>query len=184
MHVREMTAADVDAVAALRVRGWQSAYADLMPRSYLAAMSVAEDAARRRTMFEEAAATAEARVVNLVSESDDGTVTGWAALGPYRPEGPHGQGESVDGAELYALYVLPEHIGTGTGRALMSACLDRAAERGFTRLLLWVVRGNTRARRFYERAGFTFDGAEDTYVIEGTPVPEVRYARDLLNDAA
>jgi GNAT superfamily N-acetyltransferase len=175
-----MTAADVDAVAALRVRGWQSAYADLMPHSYLAAMSVVEEAARRRTMFDEADG---ARVTNLVSE-DDGVVTGWAALGPYRPEGPHGQGELLEGAELYALYVLPEVVGTGTGRALMAACLDRAAERGFSRILLWVVRGNTRARRFYERAGFRPDGGEDTYDVEGTPVPEVRYVRELFNGAA
>ena len=180
MRVREMTAADIDDVSALRVRSWQSAYDGLMPRSYLAAMSTEEDAAARRELF----AKADGTITNLVAERPDGTITGWAALGPYRPQGPHGQGESDDGAELYALYALPELIGTGIGRALMSVCLDRAVERGFPRILLWVVRGNTRARRFYERAGFTLDGAEDTYDIEGTAVPTVRYVRTLVSAPA
>jgi GNAT superfamily N-acetyltransferase len=178
-----MTAADIEAVSELRVRGWQSAYAGLMPHSYLSAMSVDEDAARRRTLFEAAAAGNDSTVSNLVAESTDGKVTGWAALGPYRPRGPHGQGEPLDGAELYALYVLPGLIGSGIGRVLMTACLERASERGFTRANLWVVKGNTRARRFYERAGFTLDGAEATHTVEGTPVPMVNYARALVRDA-
>ena len=181
MRVREMTAADIDDVSALRVRGWQSAYDGLMPRSYLAAMTFGggrgeatrdlRQGRRRRSPISSPRAPTAA-------------ITGWAAFGPYRPQGPHGQGESADGAELYALYALPELIGTGIGRALMSACLDRAVERGFPRILLWVVRGNTRARRFYERAGFTLDGAEDTYDIEGTAVPIVRYVRALVSGPA
>jgi GNAT superfamily N-acetyltransferase len=172
-----MTAADVDAVAELRVRAWQSAYAGLLPRPFLEAMSVEEDAARRREMFARTGGT----VTNLVTEGPDGAVTGWAALGPYRPEGVHASltpGASGD-AELYAIYVLPGLLGTGLGRDLMNSCLARAAQQGFTRVLLWVVEGNTRARRFYERAGFAPDGVEDGYDIGdgGTPVPILRYAR-------
>ena len=175
-----MTAADIDAVAALRVRGWQHAYAGLMPHAYLAAMSVAEDAAERGRMF----AAAGDRVTQLVAEDPadpGGTPTGWAALGPYRPDGPHARGEQAAGGELYALYVRPGLIGTGIGRALPEDCLERAVARGFPRLLLWVVEGNVRARRFYERAGFTPDGAVDTHDVEGTPVSEVRYGRRLFS---
>ncbi|HWM40378.1 MAG TPA: GNAT family N-acetyltransferase [Streptomyces sp.] len=179
MRVRRMTAADIEAVSELRVRAWQFAYADLMPRSYLASMSVAEDAARRREMF----AAGPGTVTNLLTEADGGRITGWAALGPYRPEGPHGHGRPHEDAELYALYVRPELIGTGVGRALMSTCLERAAAQDFPRLLLWVIRANARARRFYEHAGFALDGAQDTHDVEGTRVPLVRYARPLLKDA-
>jgi GNAT superfamily N-acetyltransferase len=179
MPVREMTAEDIDAVAELRVRAWQSAYEDLLPRPFLDAMSVEEDAARRREMF----AKADATVVNLVTESADGTATGWAALGPNRPGGAHTSAEHrpTECAELYAIYVLPGLVGTGLGRALMDSCLERAAQRGFVRVLLWVIEGNTRARRFYERAGFAPDGREDTYEMDGqgTHIPIVRYQRRL-----
>ncbi|MEV5463785.1 GNAT family N-acetyltransferase, partial [Streptomyces cellulosae] len=38
---------------------------------------------------------------------------------------------------------------------------------------------NDRARRFYERAGFRADGAEEPFEVDGVAVPEVRYARPL-----
>ncbi|NMO37509.1 hypothetical protein HG826_28780 [Streptomyces sp. GMY01] len=55
---------------------------------------------------------------------------------------------------------------------------DCAAD-GRPRMFLWVLKGNTRARRFYERAGFRADGAEEPFEADGVTVPEVRYATDL-----
>jgi RimJ/RimL family protein N-acetyltransferase len=42
-----------------------------------------------------------------------------------------------------------------------------------------VLKENVRARRFYERAGFRPDDAEEPFEVEGVAVPEVRYARGL-----
>ncbi|WP_438485026.1 hypothetical protein [Streptomyces sp. S186] len=63
--------------------------------------------------------------------------------------------------------------------ALPAAGTARAAARGFGALALWVVRGNARARRFSERAGFVPDGSEEAYDVGGWRVPEVRYPRPL-----
>ncbi|KOT66295.1 MULTISPECIES: GNAT family N-acetyltransferase [Streptomyces] len=172
LRVRDMTADDVDAVAVIRTRGWQAAYAGLMPQAYLDGLDPAEDAEQRRALF----AAAPPEVVDLVAERDGGLV-GWAAFGPAR--GQDGGPRRPPGGELYALYLSPERIGTGIGHALMDACLLRAAQQGFPSLCLWVLKGNVRARRFYERAGFLADGAEDAYEVDGTPVTEVRYRRPL-----
>ncbi|NRQ36763.1 GNAT family N-acetyltransferase [Nonomuraea sp. NN258] len=65
-----------------------------------------------------------------------------------------------------------EEFSTGMGRALMAATVDRA---GAAELGLWVLRDNARARRFYERAGFTPSGRART---EGDPpLAEVHYRR-------
>ncbi|AXK36986.1 GNAT family N-acetyltransferase [Streptomyces armeniacus] len=170
-----MAEADIDAVAELRVRGWQHAYAGLMPQTYLDGMSPDRDAGQRRELF----AKTRGVITNLVAEDDAGRVTGWAALGPYRDDDRTGGAGRAQDGELYALYVLPERIGTGTGRALMDAVLTRAEELGHTRLLLWVVKGNARARRFYERAGWAPDGAEEAYDVDGASVPELRYVRGV-----
>lgn len=85
--------------------------------------------------------------------------------------------------ELLALYVAPALTGTGVGRALMAAATARARAHGFHTLYLWVVRGNTRAERFYERAGFAPDGAEEAYDVGGSSVPELRYRRALAPTA-
>ncbi|MCX5203084.1 GNAT family N-acetyltransferase [Streptomyces sp. NBC_00237] len=176
VHVRPMTPDDVPAVAACRVRGWQQAYAGMVPQPHLDAMDLAKEAERRRTHL----ATAAPGVVNLVAERG-GEVLAWGCFGLYREtEGapPHSApGRPV--AELYALYALPEHHSTGAGRALMTACLDRAGAAGFAALSLWVLKENAVARRFYEKAGLRFDGAEEPFEIGGATVLEVRYARAL-----
>ncbi|MES9522573.1 GNAT family N-acetyltransferase [Streptomyces capoamus] len=160
-----MTLADCDRVSAIRARGWQHAYRGLMPQAYLDGLSATADAERRRAGFARRAAG----VVDLVAERD-GTVLGWAACGPYR-----GGGAAAGDAELYAIYVDPAHLGTGIGRALLGASLERCA--ACPRVLLWVLRDNAPARRFYERAGFRPDGAQELFEVGGVRVPEVRYVR-------
>jgi ribosomal protein S18 acetylase RimI-like enzyme len=48
-------------------------------------------------------------------------------------------------------------------------------------MFLWVLRDNTRARRFYERYGFHADGVEEPFHVAGAAVPEVRYAKGPLD---
>ncbi|MFF4833766.1 GNAT family N-acetyltransferase [Streptomyces sp. NPDC001315] len=167
--VRDMTLADCGRVSEIRIRGWQSAYQGLMPQSYLDALSVAEDTERRRTWFTQG----DGSVVNLVAERA-GEVVGWAAHGAYR------DGEVRTGdAELYAIYVHPGHYGGGIGQALLTASVRQRTATGHARMFLWVLRENTDARRFYERAGFRADGAEEPFEVGGVEVPEVRYAKEL-----
>jgi L-amino acid N-acyltransferase YncA len=168
--IRAMDEADAEAVAGIRVAGWRWAYAGILPQPYLDAMDVEADAVLRREMLVRAAG----RVHNLVAEDGPGRVVGWAAFGPYRGE-PAGSPL----AELYTLYVHPERVGTGVGRALTAEVLRRAAAMGGERIALWVLARNARARRFYEAAGFAADGAEHSEEYGAVPVPEVRYVRSL-----
>jgi L-amino acid N-acyltransferase YncA len=170
LRIREMTLADCDRVAEIRVGGWRSAYQGLIPQSYLDGLSVEEDAERRRAHLSQG----DADVVNLVAEDAGGELVGWACHGPYR------EGEVLTpDAELYAIYVHPRHVGQGAGRALLARSVAGCSAAGHGRVLLWVLKGNDRARRFYERAGFRADGAEEPFEVDGVAVPEVRYARTL-----
>ncbi|MFF6779659.1 GNAT family N-acetyltransferase [Streptomyces sp. NPDC012510] len=167
LRIRAMTLADCHPVSEIRVEGWRTAYAGLVPRSYLDAMDVDEDAEKRRAML----SNPDSPVRNLIAERA-GQVVGWAAYGPYR------DGEVRTGdAELYALYVRPGHWGDGVGEALLRAATERCAAAGQGRVLLWVLKENARARRFYEHHGFTPDGAEEPFEVDGVEVPEVRYTR-------
>ncbi|MET9800655.1 GNAT family N-acetyltransferase [Streptomyces sp. NPDC006368] len=167
--VRGMAATDCAAVARIRVRGWQFAYQGLVPDAFLSAMSVPEETARRRDHL----AAAPAEVVNLVAERA-GEVVGWACHGPYRDGGA----VTAD-AELYALYVDPAHLSTGVGRALLLESAARATAAGYPAMRLWVLKDNSRARRFYEAFGFAPDGTEELWEIGGASLPELRCARPL-----
>ncbi|MFE9257004.1 GNAT family N-acetyltransferase [Streptomyces sp. NPDC006879] len=171
VRVRPMAPEDARAVATARTLGWQRSYAGHVPQVYLDAMDIAADTEVRRRHLTEAAPG----VVHLVAERH-GKVIGWACAGPYRG----GQGEPAPDAEgeVYALYVHPDHQRSGAGRALLRAAVDLCAAAGRRRTRLWVLEGNRTARAFYERYGFTFDGASDCFEIEGTAVHEVRYTRD------
>ena len=95
------------------------------------------------------------------------------AAGPLTPAGRTGEV-----GELYALYLLPAWWSAGVGRALMTSVLDALRGDRYRRVVLWVLADNARARRFYERAGFTLDGS--TNVLNGLGgVLEVRYTRDV-----
>ncbi|OPG08397.1 GNAT family N-acetyltransferase [Microbispora sp. GKU 823] len=81
--------------------------------------------------------------------------------------------------EISAIYLSAEVWGAGVGRRLMAAALDSLAAAGYEQATLWVVDGNMRARRFYERGGWRPDGAVQRDESDGFPLTEVRYRRAL-----
>jgi ribosomal protein S18 acetylase RimI-like enzyme len=105
-----------------------------------------------------------------VAESDGGDVIGFTYVGPSETEGA---------VELYAIHVVPELVGTGIGRELMANALEQLREIGGERAVLWVLEENERARRFYDRAGWKPDGETRIEPINGEPVPQLRYSREL-----
>ncbi|MFD4022539.1 GNAT family N-acetyltransferase [Streptomyces sp. NPDC058576] len=172
--VRDMRIEDCEAVATIRVRGWQHTYRGMIPQPFLDAMDIGRETERRRGYF-----TERGEYVDVVAQRPDGTVIGWACSGPYRAEG-----RRLARCELYAIYVLPAHIRTGVGGALLTELMTRAATAGHPDMALWVLRENTAARRFYERAGFRPDGAQEEFEAGGVMVPELRYVRPLTPAAA
>ena len=65
---------------------------------------------------------------------------------------------------LVAVYVRPEHRGSGVGvtRALFDAALEWAWESGLERVRLYVHEKNSRAEAFYRKAGFVPTGLSVT----------------------
>ena len=75
-------------------------------------------------------------------------------------------------AEIVAIHSLPESWGTGLGAAMLSEALRQIGEKP---VFLWAFRENQRARRFYEKQGFSWDGTERISEFDGAP--EVRYVK-------
>jgi ribosomal protein S18 acetylase RimI-like enzyme len=79
-------------------------------------------------------------------------------LGTVMLQGWPAGGEVLAGpeeAEIRALAVVPEARGSGLGRALLAAVIDRAAAAGVRRLVLLTQPDMKTAHYLYEKAGFT-----------------------------
>ena len=158
MRVRPARPADAAAIAEAHARSWQQAYEHIFGAEKLAALNV--DA--RRRLAERAIAEAEV----AVAEDEEGRVVGFAYVR---------ESADIDGeGELWAIYCVAEAWGTGTGTALMDWAKE-ALGRRWTDARLWTLEDNPRARRFYEREGWSLDGAEKQDEFLGVPVREVRY---------
>ena len=82
--------------------------------------------------------------------------------------------EAETGVEIVAIHSLPESWGTGLGRALLIEAFKQIGDR---RVYLWAFQENARARRFYEKHGFHWDGAERVSEFDGAV--ELRYVRNI-----
>lgn len=78
---------------------------------------------------------------------------------------------------LWQLFVRPAWQGSGIAVQLLGAAIAEAQRKSFTRMRLWTPRGAARARRFYEREGWTATGSTREETVVGLPV--VQYARAL-----
>ena len=160
---------DAEAIAAVHVASWRHAYRGLLPDEYLDGMDVPRWAAGWRRVL----SAERSRAATLVAEAS-GVVVGFADVTPSRDDDA-----AADIGEVTSIYAHPDHWGTGTGRELMAAVVDRLRSAGFAATTLWVLRDNARARRFYERAGWSPDGSEKDGVVAGVTVTEVRYRRPV-----
>lgn len=163
--VRLARPADAAAIVDVRIAAWRAAYAGLMPADYLAAMDDDRPAVVARLADRLDGSLSHTSLVGLDAA---GVVVGACAFGPGRDEEP-------EAGELYAINVRPQAWGSGVGRALLREAEQALA--GFPTAYLWVVEGNARARRFYERSGWPPDGGRKTDDRFGTGVTEVRCRR-------
>lgn len=169
LSVRAAEVADAEAVAAIHVAGWRHAFAGVVDAGFLAELDVARRAAGWRRMLTEPAP----RSTVLVAVRS-GRVAGFCAAGASRDASA-----SADVGEVYAIYADPAQLGTGVGRALMTAALDFLRAEGFTRATLWTLEGNALGRAFYDRSGWAPDGARQDEQVGPDVLPEIRYAREL-----
>lgn len=82
--------------------------------------------------------------------------------------------ETADGVEIVAIHSMPESWGTGLGHAMLTEALKQIGNRP---VYLWAFKENARARRFYEKHGFRWDGTERVSEFDGAL--EVRYIKEI-----
>jgi ribosomal protein S18 acetylase RimI-like enzyme len=169
LRIREAVPADARAIAEIHVRSWQAAYRGQLSDDYLDDLSVEDRLEHHRRSLEEPMAEWRTWVAQ-----DGEDVVGFAVTGPSQDADA-----TEKTGELYAIYLEPEHIGSGSGRSLFEHAVGDLRERGYLSATLWVLETNERARRFYEAAGWGPDGTSTSERVDCEMRPTVRYRVEL-----
>lgn len=167
MNIRRANRADAATIAGIHVRAWQWAYRGLMPDAFLDGLSVEE---RERSWLERLASNDQKTTWLFETQSQ---MRGFVTCGPATDTMPDGTGQ------IFALYQEEQWAGTGVGKALLLHATRDLLDRRFSDAILWVLETNDRARRFYEKAGWTPDGARKEHKHPDHTRREVRYRLSL-----
>lgn len=163
----------------LHALGWRSAYHGYIPDSFLSA-NVTDG--RWIPVFQQN--YAEGIYHGLLAYHGDMPLC-CATYGPARVD--HAAGDTIcsfsspdlaNWGELVSLYTHPHCWGQGYGSVVMKEILKRMQAAGYPGCFLYVLRENDRARRFYEKHGFTWDGHSlEVALPPDTTLTDLRYCK-------
>jgi len=144
-RIRAARPGDALGIAHVHVQAWKETYSGLIPESILQGRRVVDKA----KLWEQSIQTSRepaAHTLLLVAEDFNGQIIGWNTGGGCR--------ESILGydAELYAIYLLKRHHGSGIGSLLFRELARWLKLQKHSRMMLWVLEENPTVN-FYERMG-------------------------------
>jgi GNAT superfamily N-acetyltransferase len=171
-RIRLAETADADAIAAIQIGAWRTAYASFLPAAFLESLNIEQRATQWRGRIGPAMRPGSPTFVAL---DETHTVRGFAHTGPVRDEDLDPAGR----AEIYTIYVDPGSWRRGIGSALLAAIDEHWAGTDVRELVLWAFEANADGRAFYERMGWRLDGARQVDDFGTVHPVEVRYRRRL-----
>ncbi|MDE6530624.1 MAG: GNAT family N-acetyltransferase [Lachnospiraceae bacterium] len=159
MEIRHIQKSD-DRLAISRIyeESWKFAYKDIIPESYLESIPAGCWASN-----------IEKEGMNTLVLIEDGMFIGTSSYCKSRFS------DFSDLGEIVSIYFLPQYIGKGYGKLLLDAVIEELGQLGFDEIFLWVLEDNLRARKFYEKAGFTPSGNYLNDNIGGKDLREMQY---------
>ena len=154
------TDSEIRGKAFVHWKAWQEAYHGLVDQDYLDNFTL-----------EKCTDIAFHWLDNILVAKENDKVIGFVGYGVHRDN------SLPEAGEVYAIYILREYYDKKIGYALMCAALEKLSVH--KNIVVWVLEGNHRAIKFYERCGFQFDGTKKQIKL-GTTNTELRMV--LQND--
>ena len=163
--IRKAVAGDIPDIARIHVDSWQVAYRGIVPHDVLENLSVEKRAQHlERHMLRDD----HGYYVALLNR----VVVGFFLMCVVDVEA----GETV--GEISAIYIDEACWGKGFGSKMLEVALGQFRMAGVREIYVWVLEENRRARGFYEKCGFMYDG-EVKVIHVGKPLNECRYRKSL-----
>lgn len=145
---------DINGKAYVHWKSWHETYTGLVDPAYMEKLTLEKciDIAHRWPQ-------------NLLVAKHNNKIIGFVGYGEHRDDALTNCGE------VFAIYVLADYHGQKVGYTLMNAALEKLS--AYDKIAVWVLKGNEKAIRFYEKFGFRFDGRSQEIML-GAPNTELR----------
>ncbi|MBQ5310903.1 MAG: GNAT family N-acetyltransferase [Oscillospiraceae bacterium] len=162
--IRRMRPEDAEAVTDILMGCWKTAYRGIVSDEHLDNMDRAQLAERRRQQYRD-----------YIVAVSDGEIVGYCwyvSDDSYTNDMP-----GID-SEIVALYVKPELKRRGIGKKLFLYAVDDLRKQDRKKMVIWCLKDNLSAARFYEDMGGTAAG-EHRINIGGREYDEVGFLYSL-----
>jgi len=163
--IRKAMSEDAYDYAVCHISCWQSAYKGIVPDEFLENMLAKKDQQvekYKKTLTDPG--DCEYYCVMYTER-----MIGWLIINQSRDENKSGIGE------IWAIYLIEEFWGRGYGKAMLDFAVQELRSAKCKEIFLWVFEENNRARRFYEKHNFCFDGIKREVNWYGKPLVQLKY---------
>lgn len=150
--IRNIKKEDIPQVVDIQILGWQTAYKGIIDDSYLNSMNREERIELRNKDFDQGGF--------IVAESNNEIVgfSRYVNNNFFSPKTPE-----VD-CELTALYTKPNLKGCGIGTKMFQYVLNEFKKQNKTKMIIWCLKENYPARKFYEKMGGKIIGEKTIHI--------------------
>lgn len=166
--IRFAETSDAHAIALIHIASWQKIYRGHIPDSVLDTLSIKE---REQQWFDLLS-----RDVKILVIEHNSILVGFASMCPARDDNI----DPAEYGEISAIYLHPNVWHQGLGKKLCIAALSELKSRGFNQAILWVLKNNDQARKFYAAIGFVeTDHTKIEFYAKNIALEEIRYDKKL-----
>ena len=156
--IRNALSEDACSLADCHISCWQSAYKGIVPDDFLEKMLIEKD--QRVERYRKVLSAPGDCEYYCVMYAE--TMIGFLII------------HKNDG-DIWAIYLIEEFWGKGYGKEMMDFAVNELKRIGHKEILIWVFEDNHRARGFYEKYGFGFEGTKKESDCWGKPLVELKY---------
>lgn len=173
--IRRATIHDALSIARVYIETWQDTYAGVLPTDHLAEMSLRNQVNAWTYRIRNTNAYLSKTDAVFVATTPDRQVVGFGDCGLNRlPQYPYH-------AEIFTLYILPDHQQQGIGQGLLHALFDHLVSARIESVLIWSLIDNPNRHFYSAMKGAIVAERSSTYW--GRKVTELAYAWTGLGHA-
>ena len=164
--IRNIKKEDIPQVVDIQISGWQTAYRGIIDDDYLDSMSREAFIERRNKDYNKNG------FIIVEANNEILAFARYVDNNSFSPETPE-----ID-CEITALYTKPDLKGKGLGTKMFNYILNEFKKLNKTKMIIWCLKENYPARKFYEKMGGTIIG-EKTINFGNKDYPEVGFLYNI-----